>query len=124
MFRRKAKFEYLLGKTIVRISGLDKGSELVILETEDRSFKMYHETDCCETVRIEEIVGDVSDIIGSKILLAEEVISVGQQNEDLSQTWTFYKLSTIKGSITIRWLGESNGYYSEQVEFIEIGVKE
>ena len=66
------------------------------------------------------------DLVGSEILLAEEVSSgenpdgVTVEYQD-SFTWTFYKLSTIKGSVTIRWYGESNGYYSEAVDFCEVG---
>jgi len=37
--------------------------------------------------------------------------------QDDSFTWTFYNFQTAKGHVTIRWYGESNGYYSESVEF-------
>jgi len=77
---------------------------------------MYHEQDCCESVSIDDINGDLDDIMNSPILLAEEVINSGE-NEWGTETWTFYKLSTIKGTVVIKWYGESNGYYSETVYY-------
>ena len=57
----------------------------------------------------------------SPLLVAEEVSSDGAPPPDRqwgvdSYTWTFYRFQTIRGSVTVRWLGESNGYYSESVD--------
>lgn len=127
-------FNELLGKTIesINVTWEDETNdrdEIIFICNDGLKFKMYHEQDCCEDVSIDDICGDLADLVGSPILSAEEVsssdemppgvIRPGEYHDD-SYTWTFYKLSTIKGSATIRWYGESNGYYSESVEFERI----
>jgi len=122
-----ALFEELLGKTLASVEGKVGGDEIVFVTDSGERFKLYHRSDCCESVSVEDICGDLSDLVGEPILLAEEAVSLedppGYHDESQyreSFTWTFYKLSTIKGSVTIRWLGESNGYYSESVDFCKM----
>lgn len=113
-----ASFSDLKGKTLIHINEMD---DQLIFETSDGDlYKQFHEQDCCESVYIESIVGDLQDLIGHEILLAEEISNIGGEplsDYDESYTWTFYKLATIKGYVTIRWYGSSNGYYSEAVDF-------
>lgn len=122
------EFEVLLGQTITEIHKGKSYSndDYLKIKTEHHTYMMLHHQDCCESVYIESIVGDLEDLVGTPILLAQEVTQdCGvSDDEDVnynreSATWTFYKLATIKGYVTIRWLGESNGYYSESVDFYE-----
>ena len=116
-------FETLKGKTIVAIHKNDSNYEdRITFETSDGAeYLMFHSQDCCESVTIEEIVGDLNDLVNDgPVLLAEEVVDTGNSEYGYdSTTWTFYKLRTQNGDVTIRWLGSSNGYYSESVTFSE-----
>ena len=112
----------LVGLTITEIEGgKPTDTTMVMVASDGRRFKFYHDQDCCESVDINEVIGDLSDLIGTPLLEAEESISDERdfdQSPYDSFTWTFYRFATIKGSVTVRWLGASNGYYSERVDFI------
>jgi len=115
------KFEDLKGLTCTSVVRLD--DEIIFMLLNGNRFHLYHEQDCCESVTIDDICGDLSDLENSEILMAEQV-SNNENPEGVkipeyqdSFTWTFYKLATIKGYVTIRWYGASNGYYSERVDF-------
>jgi len=120
-------FEGLLGHTLSNVEVNKAQDEIVFtLENGDR-YMMYHAQNCCEDVSIEDINGELSDLVGVPILMAEEAMSEefpadyqGDMSYIDSCTWTFYKLATIKGYVTIRWYGSSNGYYSESVDWAKI----
>ena len=127
MYHTPIAFETLKGKTLIEIKvrrdsyagRFKEQDKIVFVTSEYERYVMSHDQDCCENVDIESIVGDMDDLIGSEILLAEMVQRDGEWDKHKygSQTWTFYKLATLKGYVDIRWLGESNGYYSEAVDF-------
>lgn len=118
----------LLGRTLTRITRQRekwKGDSLLFYCTDGSEWEMCHDQEeCGESVRIEDICGELDWLVGSTILQAEEVTNQtdppSHEDYDWSHTWTFYKLATIKGYVTIRWYGESNGYYSERATFIKI----
>lgn len=129
MYKHEVEFEELLGKTFVEIHGAEEGNDVILFICSDGStYVMYHEQDCCENVDINDICGDVKCLIGRTILKAEETVQrdtdeehpAGLDSWDYSYTWTFYHLATIKGYVTIRWYGTSNGYYSESVSLVKI----
>lgn len=118
-------FSILKGKTL---KDIQKGDDEFIrfMCTDGTSYQMYHVQDCCEGVYLDDVEGDLADLLGTPLLQAEEVSNDAFEDtykfdyEPESYTWTFYKLATIKGYVTLRWLGQSNGYYSESVSFREI----
>jgi hypothetical protein len=128
MWGNEIEFSTLKGMTFTKIEG-GKGDEEIIFHANDgRKFKLYHYQNCCESVSVEDVCGNIDDLVGHPILLAEEFTNSDENPPDAeidtgrhaSFTWTFYKLATVKGHVTIRWYGGSNGCYSESVDLVEI----
>lgn len=89
--------------------------------------EFYHRRVCCEQVYLEDIDGDLNDIIGEKILSAEERIEERTTDNyyyNEREKWTFYHIRTAKGCVVIRWYGSSNGYYSENVDIDVVPLKD
>ena len=111
----------LIGKTFASVDNI--GDEQIVFTAESgEKYRFYHAQNCCEIVSVEDVIGDLSDLVGSPLVMAEEVTNeeyppAPEGRGDESYTWTFYKFATIKGYVTIRWYGTSNGYYSESVDF-------
>lgn len=106
------------GKIVASVEGLEKQSDEVIIRfTDGSSFWMHHFQDCCETVYLADIDGDLR--VGSEWYgfseHSEDKSGSGEEGYD-SATWTFYTLNTSKGNVWLRFVGESNGYYSESVD--------
>lgn len=124
-----AQVEDLVGEYCTDVRMNADQTEITFTLSNGREFVMNHAQDCCEHVYVESIVGDLTDLINSPILRAEEVsFECGEIPDEVSATaptdesftWTFYKFVTFKGYVDIRWFGGSNGYYSESVNFTEV----
>lgn len=119
-YRDRVDFAAMKG---ARVTDVERdGDEELRFVTNHGTYRMFHDQDCCESVSLAEVVGDLNDIRG-ELLEAEMVTSDNKTPEGVappkypdSYTWTFYKLGTAKGCVVLRWLGESNGYYSENVD--------
>ena len=140
-YDKTVDFSELKGKTLVSVD--NEGEQIVFTTIEGEKFRQIYYGDCCASCTVEEVHGDLNDLVGTPILMAEEVSNRDPEPEERarrdkekeialandeyysdykyeSETWTFYKLATIKGSVTIRWYGSSNGYYSESPTFEKI----
>lgn len=106
--------EELIGKTFYAVTKIDDIGDDELIFKGEQTYKFYHYQECCETVMIEDICGDLNDLVGEPILQAEET------TKEEGVTWTFYRFATIRGAVIVRWHGSSNGCYSESVDFMEV----
>lgn len=108
----------IIGKTFTSVTSTD---DTVTFSNDEETYIMQHNQDCCESVYLEDVNGDLADLVGTPIVEATEETSgtnppgVPVPDYQDSFTWTFYRIRTIKGTVVLRWYGSSNGYYSETV---------
>lgn len=116
----------LIGKTAKTVSVLGETDEdedgcngtQVVITIDDGEYVFGHIPDCCAYASVMQVDGELDDLVGEPFAMAE--IVEHKRNEghgDEGETWSFLKLATIKGSVTVHWKGVSNGYYSESIGF-------
>lgn len=119
----------LVGKTFSKVYKIE--DRALIFEMNDGSkVQIYHAQDCCESVYLEDICGELKDLVGSPILVAEERCFDGRDAEGIALSnkypqngedyyiWTFYEIKTIKGCVTLRWYGSTSSQYSVSVDVV------
>jgi hypothetical protein len=134
MSERKAEcteLEAIIGETVTGIDFFNDPyrrlpKEVLITMKSGKQLRLYHDQDCCETVELVSIDGDICKLIGKPILSTELGVDEdydGPEIGDDSGTETKITLRCDDETVIMRWIGESNGYYGEQLDF-EILQKE
>lgn len=99
------------------------GDDVIMLTTAaGRQIRIYHDQDCCESVSIESTDGDWVNLYGKVLTeVSEETEDASNEGHDDSATRTTLKFVVDGATVINRWLGSSNGYYSESISFAEVG---
>lgn len=118
----KVPLSELVGKKIIKVTGLEKNStEIHFYTASNNHYVLEHNQDCCEYVRLVDLEGGYEDLVDSYVHSFEEVKDTSPDNynyrEDKSYEWTFYKIETSKGGVWLRWLGETDSSYAIGVSF-------
>lgn len=113
----------LIGKTITSITGVEN-DDIIFVCSDNTKYRMHHFQDCCESVQVDKVIGDINDILNFPVIESLEEnpdrpSGIETEYEE-SFTWTDYTITTSKGTVVFQWLGCSNGYYGEDVEFEKI----
>lgn len=113
----------LIGTTLLGYHIFDDDDEKLIMFYDDfYNYTFYHDQDCCENVFLEGenklLESEIKAILNSPIVLAEARTdtSNSERGNEYSETFTFYTLRTHNDTLTLRFVGRSNGYYSERVD--------
>ena len=97
-------------------TSVKQDGDVIIFSNENEEYRLEHFQDCCETVYIDDLCGDLKDLENVPIFMAEESseeIPPDDPNYSSYEMcgYTFYRFWTSKGPVVIRWQGSSNGYY-------------
>ena len=120
--RRHVEFSDLVGEVLDAVD-IDREENQILLTTRSgRKFLVYHEQDCCETVAISDQDGNFDNLIGKPLIEARDfAVDTGESESDYdSQTTTTLVFRVDDQTVISRWVGDSNGYYSESVDIAEL----
>lgn len=114
-------FEDLKGETLASVVVNADKDQIRFTLADGRAFLLHHVQDCCESVWVEDINGNLDDLVGEVVVAEESTqdLTAEENTHGESAMWTFYRIATSKGFVVIRWCGASD-YYSVSVDFAAV----
>jgi hypothetical protein len=111
---------YFLGQEIVDIFVNHDKSEILLVNKWGGQCKLFHDYCCCEHFEFLDLdVDELYQTLYHKPITQVELVT--KEKDDTkddpqygSGTWSYFKLSTNNGTVTLRGYGSSNGFYSEE----------
>ena len=100
--------------------------EILITIESGHQFLFGHDQDCCEKIYIFDFKGDLQTLKNKKLISVEKIVWGDKLPDDVnykpydSFTWTEIVFKTTEETVISRWIGESNGYYSESVDLFQL----
>lgn len=115
--------EELKGEVLTNIDVA--GDEIMLTTQSGRKVRIFHCQDCCESVSIHGIDGEVTKLLGKPLLDVSETNpdDAPAEGSDESYTWTVHEFRVDDATVIVRWFGSSNGYYSESVSIADLGQR-
>ncbi len=114
----------IVGEVLTHIDTNESNDEILLTTRSGKTIKIFHQQDCCENVRIEGTDGNWHDIVGKVIIEASksEFDECEPKPSEWAESWTRTELKFRSDAATVisRWIGESNGYYSEGVDIADV----
>ncbi len=117
-------------KSVIKIEGAEIGSNKILFFCSDGSSYLMSSIVEDGKQYVENISGDIHSILGSRIIIAEKVTTIShdileKMKEPLvepmesicdgvtTDTGVLFKLSTIKGKVSIKWFARSDSYVKD-----------
>ena len=119
--RNRVRFDVLVGEVLDAVDIDREENQILLTARSGRKFLVYHEQDCCEKVQIVGQDGGFDKLIGKPIVEARDfAVDTSEEAIDSSQTTTALVFRVDDQTVVSRWIGDSNGYYSESVDIAEL----
>lgn len=125
VYFKKVDFKDLKGKTITKIEGAEIGSDRILFFCSDGSIYLMGTIVEDGKSCVKNISGEIHSILDNRIITAEKVTTIirdilEKMKEHLvesmesicdgvtTETWVLFKLSTVKGKVSIEWFTRSH----------------
>ena len=119
----RCEIDVLVGEVLTHIDTDEEDNEIMLTTQSGKVIKIFHDQDCCETVAIEDTEGDWHRLVGKVIIEAsKDEEPQGDPPPEYPDSWTrtTLKFRVDDATVISRWIGESNGYYSESVDIEDL----